>query len=93
MYYTSDDYPFLDRKHGGRFLTFAAPSDHGNAIAVRVGQMVGENSACLLAQPRSDEAVRQRRRIDRQLKLFEGFPKGMRLRPGRRYQQAASDGP
>ena len=26
------------------------------------------------------------------LKLFEGFPKGLRLRPGMRYQEAASDG-
>ena len=29
----------------------------------------------------------------RQLKLFEGFPKGQRLRPGRRYQVAAVGAP
>src|SRR5262245_6034733 len=32
VYYTLDDYPFVDRRHGGRVITFAAPSDHGNAM-------------------------------------------------------------
>jgi hypothetical protein len=29
----------------------------------------------------------------RELKLFEDFPKGLRLRPGRRHQQAALEAP
>src|SRR5271166_5694879 len=41
IYYTLDDYPFVERRHGGRVITFAAPSDHGNSLAARVGQMVG----------------------------------------------------
>ena len=32
VYYTLDDYPFVKRRHGGRVITFAAPSDHGNAL-------------------------------------------------------------
>jgi gamma-glutamylputrescine oxidase len=89
IYYTLDDYPFLERRHDGRVITFAAPSDHGNALALRVGQMVGNLAASVLA-PRSDEAQRRRRREMQQLRLFEGFPKGLRLRPGMRYQEAAS---
>jgi len=41
IYYTLDDYPFVERRHGGRVITFAAPSDHGNSLATRVGQLVG----------------------------------------------------
>jgi hypothetical protein len=33
--------------------------------------------------------MQRRRRNARELRLFETFPKGMRLRPGRRYQEAA----
>jgi hypothetical protein len=51
--------------------------------------MVGNLAASVLA-PRSDEAQRRRRREMQQLRLFEGFPKGLRLRPGMRYQHAAS---
>jgi gamma-glutamylputrescine oxidase len=92
IYYTLDDYPFVERRHGGRVITFAAPSDHGNSLALRVGQIVGSLVALSLA-PRSEEDKRQRRREARQLRLFEGFPKGMRLRPGMRYQEAAFPGP
>ena len=41
VYFTLDDYPFVERRHGGRVITFAAPSDHGNALALRIGQLVG----------------------------------------------------
>ena len=33
--------------------------------------------------------MRRRQRNARELRLFETFPKGLRLRPGRRYQEAA----
>jgi glycine/D-amino acid oxidase-like deaminating enzyme len=89
VYYTLDDYPFVERRHGGRVITFAAPSDHGNALALRIGQLVGNIVAQSTAPPRNDEDIRRRRRNARQLRLFEGFPKGLRLRPGRRYQEAA----
>ena len=89
VYYTLDDYPFVERQHGGRVITFAAPSDHGNSLAVRIGQLVGNFVAHSALQPRSDEDVRQRRRNAQQLRLFEAFPKGLRLRPGMRYQEAA----
>jgi gamma-glutamylputrescine oxidase len=89
IYYTLDDYPFLERSHGGRVITFAAPSDHRNSLAVRVGQLVGNLVAQSTRAPASDEDERSRRRNRQLLKLFEGFPKGLRLRPGRRYQEAA----
>ena len=92
VYYTLDNYPFVERKRGGRILTFAAPSDHGNSLAARVGQLIGDAIAYSTLQPQGDETIRQRRRMDRQLKLFEDFPKGARLRPGMRYQEAASNG-
>lgn len=89
VYYTLDDYPFVERRHGGRVVTFAAPSDHGNALALRIGQLVGNIAAQSTAPPKNDEDTRRRRRNARQLRLFESFPKGLRLRPGRRYQEAA----
>jgi gamma-glutamylputrescine oxidase len=89
-YYTLDDYPFVERRHGGRIVTFGAPSDHGNALAVRVGQLIGEAAACAVLPP-SDALAKQRRKLTRQIRLFEGFPKGARLRPGRRYQEAVAD--
>ena len=89
VYYTLDDYPFVERGHGGRVITFAAPSDHGNALALRIGQLVGNAVARLASQPKDDNDERQRRRNVQQLRLFESFPKGLRLRPGRRYQEAA----
>ena len=94
VYYTLDDYPFVERQHGGRVITFAAPSDHGNAMAIRVGELVG-GLAALSAMPSTGaDGARRRRRVAQQLRLFEDFPKGLRLRPGRRYQQAAqSDDP
>lgn len=90
IHYTLDDYPFVERRQGSRVITFAAPSDHGNALAARVGQLVGDLVAGSLPGPRSDEQSRRRRRDLQQLRLFEGFPKGVRLRPGMRYQEAAS---
>jgi glycine/D-amino acid oxidase-like deaminating enzyme len=90
IHYTLDDYPFVERRQGGRVITFAAPSDHGNALAARVGQLVGNLVAGSLLEPRSDEQSRRRRRDLQQLRLFEGFPMGVRLRPGMRYQEAAS---
>lgn len=93
IYYTSDDYPLLDRRHTGRVISFAAPSDHGNSLAARIGQLVGEVVAQSLLRLTQDEEVRQHRRTERQLRLFEGLPKGLRMRPGRRYQQAAFAGP
>jgi glycine/D-amino acid oxidase-like deaminating enzyme len=89
IYYTLDDYPFVDRRHGGRLINFAAPSDHGNSLAVKVGQLVGNLVAHSTLPPTSDEDVRRGRRHKQQLKLFEGFPKGQRMRPGKRYQEAA----
>ncbi len=91
VFYTSDDYPFVERRHNGKVTTFAAPSDHGNSLAVKVGQLVGDLVAHSLLKPASEEDVRSRYRTRRQLKLFEGFPKGLRLRPGMRYQEAAAD--
>lgn len=91
VFYTSDDYPFVERRHGGRVTTFAAPSDHGNSLAAKVGQLVGELVAHQVIKPASDEDARSRHRARRQLRLFEGFPKGLRLRPGMRYQEAATD--
>src|SRR5262245_35249569 len=89
VYYTLDDYPFVDRRHGGRVITFAAPSDHGNAMAARVGELVGGLATLSAVQSTGEDAVRRRRRLGQQLRLFEDFPKGRRLRPGRRYQHAA----
>jgi glycine/D-amino acid oxidase-like deaminating enzyme len=86
IYYTLDDYPFVERRHGGRVITFAAPSDHGNA---RVGQIVGL-AAASLPQAGGEEDKRRQRREAQQLRLFEGFPRGMRLRPGMRYQEAVA---
>ena len=91
VFYTSDDYPFVERRHDGRVTTFAGPSDHGNSIALKVGQLVGDLAAHSIVEPANDEDIRSRYRTRRQLKLFEGFPKGLRLRPGMRYQEAASD--
>lgn len=89
VFYTLDDYPFVERRHGGRVVTFAAPSDHGNSLAARIGQLVGNYVAHSAQQRRTDADIRQRRRTGRHLRLFEGFPKGLRLRPGMRYQEAA----
>jgi gamma-glutamylputrescine oxidase len=89
VYYTLDDYPFVERRHGGRVITFAAPSDHGNSLALRIGQLVGNVVARSTSQPKNDADERQRRSNAEQLRLFENFPKGLRLRPGRRYQEAA----
>jgi hypothetical protein len=89
VYYTLDDYPFVERRHGGRVVTFAAPSDHGNSLALRIGELVGNIAAPSTSVPRNDEDVRRRRRNAQQLRLRESFPKGLRLRPGRRYQEAA----
>jgi hypothetical protein len=50
---------------------------------------VGNFVAHPAQRPKSDADVRQRRRAAQQLRLFEGFPKGLRLRPGMRYQEAA----
>lgn len=90
VFYTSDDYPFVERRYGGRVTTFAAPSDHGNSLAAKVGQLVGELAAHTVVKPGTDEDRRSRHRVRRQLKLFEGFPKGLRLRPGMRYQEASA---
>jgi glycine/D-amino acid oxidase-like deaminating enzyme len=89
VFYTLDDYPFVERRHGGRVVTFAAPSDHGNSLAVRIGQLVGSFVAHSAQLRKSDADIRHRRRTGRQLRLFEAFPKGLRLRPGMRYQEAA----
>jgi gamma-glutamylputrescine oxidase len=62
VYYTLDDYPFVERRHGGR------------ASASR---------------PKNDDDERRRRHSAQQLRLFENFPKGLRMRPGRRYQEGA----
>jgi gamma-glutamylputrescine oxidase len=89
VYYTLDDYPFVERRHGGRVITFAAPSDHGNALALRIGALVGNIAAQSAGPPKNEADTRLRRRNAQQLRLFESFPKGLRLRPGRRYQEAA----
>src|SRR5262249_61580543 len=41
VYYTLDDYPFVERRHGGRVITFAAPSGPRNSLALRIGPPVG----------------------------------------------------
>jgi hypothetical protein len=74
-------------------ITFAAPSDRGNSLAARVGQIVGNLAAASLHQAGGEKDKRRRQREARQLRLFEGFPTGMRLRPGMRYQEAAFPGP
>jgi glycine/D-amino acid oxidase-like deaminating enzyme len=89
VYYTLDDYPFVERRHGGRVISFAAPSDHGNSLALRIGQLIGNLVAHSTLPPQREADLGQRRVNVRQLRLFEGFPKGLRLRPGRRYQEAA----
>ena len=71
IYYTLDDYPFVERRHGGRVITFAAPSDHGNSLATRVGQLVGNFLAASILGSRSAEDNRRRRREARRLRLFE----------------------
>src|SRR5262245_4465197 len=48
VYYTLDDYPFVERSLGRRLTTFAAPSDHGNALVVKVGQLAGDSAADLV---------------------------------------------
>ena len=88
VFYTIDDYPFVERLYGGRVITFAAPSDHGNALAARIGEIVGGFVPPAGAQAQNDEDIKERRRNGRRLRLFEGFPKGARLRPGMRYQEA-----
>jgi glycine/D-amino acid oxidase-like deaminating enzyme len=93
IYYTLDDYPFVELRHGGRVITFAAPSDHGNSLAARVGQLVGSFAAASILGSGSAEDNRRRRREAQRLRLFEGFPQGLRLRPGMRYQEAASPSP
>src|SRR3984893_7509140 len=55
IYYTLDDYPFVERRHGGSVITFAAPSDHGNSLATRVGQLVGNFVAASILGSRSAE--------------------------------------
>ena len=86
VFFTLDDYPFVERIHRGRVVSFAAPSDHGNSLALRVGELVG---SAVASKTRSDGDQKLRRLAERQLKLFEQFPKGLRLRPGRRYQAAS----
>ena len=93
VYYTLDDYPFVERLLDGQLVTFAAPSDHGNALAAKVGQLVGDLAADAVLGVENGADVRRHRDAMRQLKLFEGFPKGPRLRPGRRYQVAAVGAP
>ena len=85
VYYTLDDYPFVERSLDGRLTTFAAPSDHGNALAVKVGELVGELAADAVL---AGQDAKRHRDMLQQLKLFEELPKGQRLRPGRRYQAA-----
>jgi len=92
VYYTLDDYPFVERTFDQRLITFAAPSDHGNALAAKVGQLLGDLAADAVLGMNTKEDARAHRDALRQLKLFESFPKGQRLRPGRRYQQAAHKG-
>jgi glycine/D-amino acid oxidase-like deaminating enzyme len=89
VYYTLDDYPFVERALEGRLTTFAAPSDHGNALAAKVGQLVGDLAADAILGQKTEEDDRRHRDSMRELKLFEEFPKGQRLRPGQRYQEAA----
>jgi len=93
VYYTLDDYPFVERSLDGRLTTFAAPSDHGNALASKVGQLVGELAADAVMGAMAAHDVKRHRNRQQQLKLFEEFPKGQRLRPGRRYQHAALEAP
>ena len=71
------------------------PSRRRRITAIRSPPRSGNWSANLpltrSSSPLTDEDGRSRHRVRRQLKLFEGFPKGLRLRPGMRYQEAASD--
>jgi hypothetical protein len=93
VYYTLDDYPFVERILDGQLTTFAAPSDHGNALAVKVGQLVGDLAADAVLGVESEADGKRRRDTMHQLRLFEEFPKGQRLRPGQRYQEAAVEAP
>ena len=76
VYYTLDDYPYVERSLGGRLATFAAPSDHGNALAVKVGQMAGDSAADLVLGLNTEQDGKRHRLTMRQLKLFEEFPRG-----------------
>src|SRR6267378_6871359 len=76
VFYTLDDYPFVERRHAGRVITFAAPSDHGNSLALRIGQLVGNFVARPAREPRNEQDVRRQRLNGQKLRLFEGFPKG-----------------
>ena len=58
VFYTLDDYPFVERRHGGRVITFAAPSDHGNSLAAKVGQLVGELAAHTIVKPATEPQIR-----------------------------------
>jgi hypothetical protein len=87
VFYTLDDYPFVERRHGGRVIAFAAPSDHGNSLALRIGQPWATRCPATL-RPRPTMTSGSAAQCS-QLRLFESFPKGLRLRPGKRYQEAA----
>jgi hypothetical protein len=58
---------------------------------VKVGQLAGDLAADAILGLKTEQDGKRHRETMRQLKLFEEFPKGQRLRPGRRYQMAASD--
>src|SRR4029453_5092285 len=80
VYFTLDDYPFVERRPGGPAITFPAPPDHGDALALRIGQLVGNVTAQTASPPKNDEDMRRRRRNARELRLFGAFPKGVRRR-------------
>ena len=90
VYCTIDNYPFVDRTVEGHVVTFGAPSDHDNALAVKVGELAGGLAADIVLGLKTEQNGKRHRETMRQLKLFEEFPRGQRLRPGRRYQVAAS---
>src|SRR5215470_156516 len=73
VFFTLDDYPFVERMHRGRVVSFAAPSDHGNSLAARVGELIGNAVAGKARAPRSEEEQKRQRLAERQLKLFEQF--------------------
>ena len=70
---------------------WSLPSDHGNALALMVGHLAGDLAADMVLGLKTEQDSKCHRETIRQLKLFEQFPRGQRLRPGRRYQMAASD--
>src|SRR5258705_13926248 len=72
VYYTLDNYPFVERTPDGRLATSAAPPNHGNALAPRAGELVGGLAADAVLDPSTDQSRKQHKEHLRQLKPLAG---------------------